>query len=141
MDFDKEIEEIYELFQPLQYKLAFVLYELEDLEDAQMDAEEENDVWRDGWKILGYNDLSGDVFFIDTNKEGYPVVQLYDEEEEQTIASSLEVFKDFIREIIDIKNSKEKYTLDELNSLLEYRVRGYDKFKMDTNILQSIIDI
>ncbi len=141
MDFDKEIEEVYELFQPLQYKLTFVLYELEDLEDAQMDAEEEIEVWKDGWKIIGYNDLSGDVFFIDTNKDEYPVVQLYDDEEEQVIASSLEVFKDFIREVINIKKIKEKYVLDELNNLLEDRVKGYNRFKMDQNILQSILDM
>ncbi|MGG7097838.1 hypothetical protein [Clostridium sardiniense] len=141
MDFDKEIEGIYEIFQPLQYKLTFVLYELEDLEDAQMDAEEEIDVWKDGWRIIGYNDLSGDVFFIDTNKEGYPVVQLYDEEEEQILAKSLKSFKAFIKEVINIKNSKEKYTLDELNYFLEEKIQGYDRFKMDQNILKSILEI
>ncbi|MGG7077139.1 hypothetical protein [Clostridium sardiniense] len=141
MNFDKEIEEIYEIFQPLQYKLAFVLYELEDLEDAQMDAEEEIDVWKDGWRIIGYNDLSGDVFFIDTNKEGYPVVQLYDEEEEQILTKSFKSFKAFIKEVVNIKNSKEKYTLDDLNHILEEKIKGYDRFKMDQNILKSILDI
>lgn len=141
MDFDKEIEEIYEIFQPLQYKLTFVLYELEDLEDAQMDAEEEIDVWKDGWRIIGYNDLSGDVFFIDTNKEGYPVVQLYDEEEEQILTKSFKSFKAFIKEVVNIKNSKEKYTLDDLNNILEEKIQGYNRFKMDQNILKSILDI
>ncbi|MBM7835264.1 hypothetical protein [Clostridium sardiniense] len=141
MDFDKEIEEIYEIFQPLQYKLTFVLYELEDLEDAQMDAEEEIDVWKDGWRIIGYNDLLGDVFFIDTNKEGYPVIQLYDEEEEKILAKSLKSFKAFVKEVINIKNSKEKYTLDELNYFLEEKIKGYDRFKMDQNILKSILEI
>lgn len=141
MNFDKEIEEIYEIFQPLQYKLAFVLYELEDLEDAQMDAEEEIDVWKDGWRIIGYNDLSGDVFFVDTNKEGYPVVQLYDEEEEQILTKSFKSFKAFIKEVVNIKNSKEKYTLDDLNNILEEKIKGYDRFKMDQNILKSILDI
>jgi hypothetical protein len=110
--------------------MAIRLYEIEQLQSAQIGysvgadgisftGNQEGD-WRDGWLVIGYEDLSGDPIFIDVLQEECPVYSAMHGEgswNPRLIASSIDGFTMALATVAALAKGRENIVALDANPL------------------------